>query len=128
MLKLAAENYGMVMKLEDKGTHVRARLSTSKKNKKTGEYENSWWNAVFLMDDCVADARELKEKDRIIITDGTVQIEEYDSNGKKGISPKVCIFGFRMNVDTRPKREEIAKKGTIKPEPEDDGEENDLPF
>ena len=43
-----AKSYATVWKVEDKGKYCSGRISTSKKDKRTGNYVNSNWNVRFI--------------------------------------------------------------------------------
>lgn len=79
-----------VSKLEDKGSYVKATLSTSEK-KQDGTYEYSNWFAN-LVGGCVNMAKDLKEGDKITITKG--KVSNVWNKEKKTAYVNMTVFGF----------------------------------
>lgn len=120
------DTYATVFRPDVKERFVTANLSSSEKlpvkDGEKQEYRNSNWNSViFVGDDCVQAAKQLKDKDRILIKRGGVRIEPYtDKEGVKKYPPKVVIFEFS-----------IEEKGKKQAQPDEDlelGDEENLPF
>ena len=85
--------YGTVFKVEVTDKRVKARISTSEKNK-DGEYINSYWNAAFV-GNAYDLAKSLTDKDRIHINKCKITNEDYTTkDGEKRSWLQVTIFDF----------------------------------
>ena len=82
-----------VYKVEDKGTYVKAQLSTSEK-KQDGTYENSSWFCSFV-GNSKESARQLKDKDKITITKG--KLTNVYNKEKKVSYLNMTVFEFTSN-------------------------------
>ena len=106
-------------------TSVRLRLSVSRKNKQTGEYEQDFSGFVDAVGTAAAKkAASLKEGDRIKI--GDVDVTTKYNSDKKITYTNYKMFSFEMDNDTAP-----AKSNNAEPQPSvDSGEVDDarLPF
>jgi len=80
-----------VWEIYDKGKYVGARISTGVKDKKSGKYVNSHWNARFV-GECVDLAKTLQRGERIKINRGG--IESIYNKDKKQTYVNVVIFDF----------------------------------
>ena len=102
---------------------TKARVSTSRKNRKTGEYETDFSGFVSFVGTAAAQkAARLKERDRIRL--GDIDVTSRYDKGRKETFINFNIFSFDMADDV---------KGGSKPESQhtvDDGEIDDsrLPF
>lgn len=115
------DSYGMVLKLEDKGTFIKGRLATSEKDKRDDSYITSWWDLMFV-GESLAGAKQLTDKDRIKITKGLAKVREYkDKDGNNRLSPSVTVFSFDKLENTKEKRADIAEKAS-------ESEQDKLPF
>jgi hypothetical protein len=85
-----------VWSVEDKGSYVQARISTSEKdNREEGKYINSNWFARFV-GGCKEEALDLSERDRIKITSGKItNILSGEGDNKRNYL-NVTIFGFEV--------------------------------
>lgn len=100
--------YASTFSVEDKGTYVKARLSTSRKDQ-NGNYVNSYWNAMFF-GKCKEEAKSLTDKSRIHITSAGVSNEPYtDAEGEKKSYCSVKIFDFEL-LGSNTSSDETAKK------------------
>ena len=81
---------GTIFKVEDKGTFVKAQLSTSEK-KQDGTYEYSNWFCN-LVGSSVNMAKDLKEGDKITITKG--KLSNVWNKEKKTAYVNMTVFGF----------------------------------
>lgn len=88
-----SKSYATIWNVEDRGNYVQARISTSRKDNRDNSYINSNWFARFV-GNCKDAAKNLKERDRIVITNGTVE-NVYDKNSGKSYV-NVVIFDFDM--------------------------------
>lgn len=106
-------------------TSVRLRLSVSRKNKQTGEYEQDFSGFVDAVGTAAAKkAASLKEGDRIKI--GDVDVTTKYNSDKKITYTNYKMFSFEMDNDAAP-----AKSDNAEPQPSvDSGEVDDarLPF
>ena len=90
--------YITVWQPEDKGKYVQANISTSKKNQ-DGGYQSMNWRARFV-GKCKDTAAQLKDKDRIEITNGL--IENNYVKETKTLWVNVVVFDFEL-MDSKPK-------------------------
>lgn len=130
--------YGTVFKVEVDERKVKARLSTSDKNK-DGDYINSFWNAVFV-GGAYDLAKSLSDKDRIHINKCKISNEDYTTkDGDKRSWLQVTIFDFEKlehsssNGDDKAettKKSKSTKKSTKKTIEEKvaELEDDELPF
>lgn len=105
-----------VWSVEDKGNYTQVKLGTSRKDKQSGEFKNSTWSFVRFVGEAHKKAADLKEKDRITIKAGGLNLEPYtDKSGERAWpkSPQFVVFDFEMfeatpsnKMDTPPSVEE----------------------
>ena len=89
----ATGKYAKVWKVEDKGKYSVAEMSTSKKNKQTGEYETDWSDKfVRLIGDAHTAIQKLGSGARIKIGDCDVT-NKYDKE-KKQTYTNYAIFSL----------------------------------
>lgn len=88
------KSYVTIWQPEDKRNYVQARLSSSRKDKRNNTWVNSNWFARFV-GDCARRAADLEERDKIIITNGTVE-NVYDKE-KNRTWLNVTVFDFELN-------------------------------
>lgn len=110
------------------GNTTRVRLSSSRKNKKTDEYEQDFSGFCTFIGDAHEAAKYLKEKDRIKILECDVGTT-YDKE-KKMEYVNYKVFGFEMADGSSPVAGKTAAKAAKKTAFADEGEvaEDDLPF
>ena len=100
MLNTGRDNYITVWKITEKEGRYSASVTTSRKNKQTGEYVNSYWNVRFV-GSAQEKAKALKEKDRIIVHAGDLNIENTSYKKEGQDKPQnylsVTIFDFDQN-------------------------------
>lgn len=110
------------------GNTTRVRLSSSRKNKKTDEYEQDFSGFCTFIGDAHEAAKYLKEKDRIKILECDVGTT-YDKE-KKTEYVNYKVFGFEMADGSSPVAGKAATKTAKKTAFADEGEvaEDDLPF
>jgi hypothetical protein len=84
-----------VYNVENRGKFIKARISSSKKNK-DGTYSTSFWNAIFVGQ---AFDTTLSNKEKIKITSATIENKEFvDKDGNKRVNAEVVIFQFERQV------------------------------
>lgn len=94
MLNLGmSTKYVSVFNPEVKEKYVQANITTSKKND-DNTYDNMYWKARFVGKAFEA-AKELKDKDKIEITNGIVE-NNYDKENEK-LWVNVTIFSFKKH-------------------------------
>ena len=120
------------------GNTTRVRLSSSRKNKETGEYEQDFSGFCTFIGEAHKMAQNLQEKDRIKILECDVGTTYDKEKGKEYVNYKV--FSFEMADGTSPaaagaaKKNKTAAKTTKKAATVDDGEcdppdeDEELPF
>jgi hypothetical protein len=117
------DTYAKVWKIEDKGNYAQVQFSTSRKDKKSGEYLNSSWSFVNFVGDAYKKIGELSEGDRILIKSGNISKESYmNTNNEKTWPkyPKLAVFDWEP---VKPREESN--------QPESSPDENDneeMPF
>ena len=91
-----SNSYAKIFKLDNKGNYYTCRLSTYKKDKQTGEYQNSWWNCKI-----VGKAKDLvngvADKTKIKINSAVVENRDYTTkDGQKRSWLEVVIFDLEL--------------------------------
>jgi len=115
-----------VWSVEDKGTYSLVSMSSSRKDKKSGEYKNTSWSFVRFVGEAHKKAGELKEKDRIELHGAILSREEYeDEDGNRAWpkNPQFVVFNWQYpdNADASGGYDAPPK---VQVEPDDD----ELPF
>ena len=90
------KSYFKIWEVEDKGKFVKAKASTSKKDKQTDTWVNSNWNVRFV-GKCIDEAKTLEVGDRIVATNGI--IENVWDKEKKMAWLNVIIFEFEKQEE-----------------------------
>lgn len=107
-----------------KDTITKAKISTSKKNKNTGEYETDFGGFVtFLGTAAASKAAKLKEKDRIKLGDVDVTRKWDKEKQKEYINYNVFSFEMADSLATQP-----ATAPQSQPVDSGEVETDDLPF
>lgn len=100
MLNTGRDNYITIWKITEKDGRYSGSATTSRKNKQTGEYINSYWNVRFV-GSAQEKAKTLTEKDRIIVHAGDLNIENTSYKKEGQDKPQnylsVTIFDFEPN-------------------------------
>ena len=143
------ETNGTVWRVEDKGNYARINLSTSRKDKETGEYQNSGWFA-----NVVGKAYEFVqgvERGEFVHMKGHISNERYQDESGNLLNPRtpsIMIYDMsyydgseRDNIDSPPRvvtdSEPGAKKSTkalpkksakVQPSNDEFDDDDDLPF
>lgn len=119
-------SYATVWSVEDgRGNTTKVRLSISKKNRETGEYEQDFAGFCTFIGTAKAKAEKLKPKDRIKLGDVDVSNWYNKEKGVEYVSYKVFDFetenefsGNGANVKNTPNYDDASF----------DGEDDGLPF
>ena len=115
---------------EGRGNTLKVRLSISKKNKDTGEYETDFSGFCTFIGNAKAKAEKLKPKDRIKLGDVDVTSWYNKDKGVEYITYKV--FDFEMSDassgNTSKPTSKPPKPSSKKSVLDGDAEEDDLPF
>lgn len=99
--------WAKVWEVEDKGKYLVVSMSTSKKDKETGQYETDWSNKFVRFVGEAAKA-DIKPNDRIKIGDCDVT-SHYDKE-KKITYTNYVVFSFEIGDDDKPKNTKASKK------------------
>src|SRR5665648_52670 len=93
------KSYAKIWEVEDKGNYIKAKIGTSRKDKRNDTYINSNWFAVFL-GKCADQAKGLQKGDKIIIANGTVE-SVYDKEKQRAYT-NVVVFEFEQEQQQAP--------------------------
>ena len=105
---------------------TRVRVSSSRKNRQTDEYETDFKGWCSFMGDCAKQALDLKQKDRII----TKRVDVTNSYNKETETEYINynVYEFEM-ADGSGKKSAPAKPKAVEGEPDYSMiEEDDVPF
>ena len=142
MLNIEKGQRVYIWEVEDKGKYSLVKMSSSRKDKKSGEYVYSNWAFVRFVGSAHEKASDLEPKTRIELKGAGISSEMYMKDGEKAYpkTPQMVVFNFDWmdeNEDEdseKPKPKPSSKPKTNKPkldEPpqiEDEPEEEGLPF
>ena len=117
------DNYATIWKMEDKGNYSLGQVSTSRKEKTTGEYANSSWSFVRFVGKAHEKSASLIDKEgytRIKVILGGISREPYMEEGEKlwPKNPAIVIFDY----------EEVVSNSSNKSEDLEDRKEEVMPF
>ena len=117
------DNYATIWKMEDKGKYSLGQVSTSRKEKTTGEYANSSWSFVRFVGKAHEKSASLIDKEgytRIKVILGGISREPYMKEGEKlwPKNPAIVIFDY----------DEIVPNSSNKSEDLEDHKEEVMPF
>ena len=108
------------------GRTTKVRLSSSKKNRQTGEYEQDFNGFCTFIGDANAKAASLKEKDRIKLKECDVETR-YDKESKREYV-NYKVFSFEM-AGTYPQQGNGTQKATAAADPTPTAVDDDeIPF
>lgn len=101
MLGTGRDNYLTIWKITEKDGRYTGSASSSRKNKTTNEYVNSWWNVKFV-GSALEKAKSLKERDRIIVHAGDLSIENtsYKKEGQEKPQSFLAVTIFDFEIST----------------------------
>ena len=96
MIYISDKQFATVWEVTDEGNYSLVKMSTSRKDKKTGEYKNSNWSFVRFVGSAHEKASELKKQTLIVIKGGGISLEPYTKDGEKAYpkSPQIVVFNF----------------------------------
>lgn len=96
MIWINDRQFATIWEIEDKTTYSLVKMSTSRKDKESGEYKNSNWSYVRFVGEAHKKAHELNRKDRVVIKGGGISLEPYEKNGEKIYpkSPQIVVFNW----------------------------------
>ena len=120
------DQYATVWKIENKGNYSEVSLSTSRKDKATGDYKNSNWSFVRFVGDAQAKIDLLSRQTRIVIKGMGISLEPYmNKDGEKAYpkNPQFVVFNFELQEDS-------GSRGVMDtaPQVEEEGGSEDIPF
>ena len=120
--------YATVWSVEaGKGNFSKVRLSVSRKNQNTGEYEQEFGEFCMFIGAARAMAERLKERDRIVLGDVDVTTKYDKAKDTKYVDYKV--FSFTMADDAANAQRNNPAPVVPKPDPsEGEVDEEELPF
>lgn len=111
--------------VEPKGTWTKVRLSTSRKNRDTGEYEQDFSGFVSFVGNANAKAQQLKERDRIRLGDVDVTTR-YDKEKNREYVNYTC-FSFEM-ADAQNNNRNNANSNEVDSNPVEGDVDEEPPF
>lgn len=91
--------FATVWSVEEKGKMIKARISTSRKNKDTGEYEQDFSGFCTFVGSAKADASRLRERDRIKL--GGVDVTTTYDKERNREYVNYTVFDFEMEESGR---------------------------
>jgi hypothetical protein len=106
------------------GNYTDARISSSRKNKQTGEYETDFSGFVRFIGGAHQKAASLKEKDRIKL--GDCEVTNHYDKEKKVTYTNFAVFDFEMANGSQQTTQTQPTVAGFEPIPNDIDEE--LPF
>jgi len=97
MLNFSDTQRVTIWKIEMKNNHALVRMGSSRKDKASGEYQNSTWSFVRFVGKAFEKIDQLKEKDRIVLKGSGISLEPYTD--KEGVvkypkSPQIVVFNW----------------------------------
>ena len=112
-----------VWEVEDKGNYALVKLSTSRKDKRTGEYVNSNWSFVRFVGKAYEGIVGVAPKTRIVV-DGGISHEPYMKDGVRtwAKNPSTVVFAWEY-----PEAKASSSSGMDEPPTVEDSDEP-LPF
>ena len=141
MLYFKEDQRCMVWDVEDKENYSLVRMSSSRKDKRSGEYVYSDWSFVKFVKDAYTKSLEVEPKTIIVLKGSGISNESYMKDGVKTWpkKPPMVVFNFELfegdgEGEEKPKSKISSKPKAKKPkldEPpqiEDEPEEEGLPF
>lgn len=125
MLRIGESRYeqlATIWEVEDKGNYALVKMSTSRKDKESGDYINSNWSFVRFVGNAYEGITEVAPKTRIVIKQGAISLEPYMKDGEKAWpkNPQIVVFAWDY-----PEGRDIDKAMDTPPEVADDDE---IPF
>ena len=122
------DNYVTVWKAESKGKYYEIQMSSSRKDKKSGEYVNSGWSFVRFVAQAAEKAAKLERGDRIILKGAAFSRESYMKDNEKlwPKNPQLVVFNFEWVDEDRNTDSGETEKEDEAPVVED--EMDGLPF
>lgn len=120
-------SYATVWSVESTRPNVtKVRLSTSRRNKQTGEYEQDFSGFCNFVGNCAVDALQLREKDRIKLGDVDVT-SRYDREAHREYI-NYTVFSFeRAESGGATRQENVHVQEPVEENPVD-SDSNELPF
>ena len=128
-------NYATVWSVEEgKGNMLKVRISTSRKNKETNQYEQDFSGYCLFIGNAKAKGEKLKEKDRIIL--GDVDVTTWYSKEKKTEYVSYKVFDFEdadknessKGASSKSAGRSTKRKSALDDDVEDGDSGDDLPF
>jgi hypothetical protein len=100
MIYVKGTTYATLWSIEDKGTYSLVRMSTSRKDKNTGQYVNSNWSWVRFVKTAHEKLADVKVRDRITITSMSFSNEPYVKDGETCYpkNPSLVVFDFQTEA------------------------------
>ena len=119
--------YATVWSVESTRPNVtKVRLSTSRKNKQTGEYEQDFSGFCNFVGNCAVDALQLRERDRIKLGDVDVT-SRYDKEARKEYV-NYAVFSFERAESGNAVHSEAAPVQEAPEANPVESDSNELPF
>jgi hypothetical protein len=123
MLHLGKSEYdqsAFVWEITDKGSYALVKMSTSRKDKESGEYISSNWSFVRFVGKA-KNITEVEPKTRIVIKSGGISQEPYMKDGEKTYpkNPQIVVFAWDYPEDNPNRNSSMDTPPTV---------EDDMPF
>lgn len=123
MIKAVSSSYFTVWDIDVSDKYTTLKLSTSRKDKDSGEYKNSNWSYVRAVGKAHQLAKGLKQRDRITNVNFSMECEPYVKDGVKQFpkSPRITFFEFDV-------AEGYQNRPSASPAVDEYSPDGDLPF
>lgn len=104
MLNIADNQRVTVWTIENQGNYSLVQMSSSRKDKSSGEYKNSSWSYVRFVGEAHKKAGLLKRQDKILLKGAVLSKEPYEKNGEttSAKNPQITVFNWEYQEDNRP--------------------------
>lgn len=126
--------FARVWSAENKGKYSICNVTTSKKNKDTGNYETDFQEGFVRFIGTAHDVisqMAIPEKKGVSIKITSCEVTKYYDKEKKQSYTNYAVYGIETDEDKsdeKPKSKTKSKKSNSKADFESDYEDNDLPF
>jgi hypothetical protein len=96
MIYFSDKTYVTIWEVENKGNYSLVKMSSSRKDKDSGEYKNSNWSFIRFVGDAHKKAGLLEKQTRIVLKGAGMSSEPYMKDGEKQYpkNPQIVVFNW----------------------------------